>query len=191
VPPFKVQVRVRRDGVGARPIVPKFTVTATSVVVPDLKLKVADAGKDEQLPAPTPMVYVRPAACVELFRMTAPGGVTERVVGIVPRPTVIEVDPVRLATGFTTTVAVVELPPGSQLTNTAVGVAVSTFAACMVPMQAVSPSSATTALAPNFLKTDKSISGPFLFVGFSPTALATTRPFFTSHFSYRRVRKIL
>jgi hypothetical protein len=83
--------------------------------------------------------------------------------GIVPRPTEIEVLPVRLATGCTTIVAVVELPPGSQLMLTGFGVALSTIAACVDPMQAVSPSSATTALEPIFLKTDESISGPFLY----------------------------
>jgi len=79
------------------------------------------------------------------------------VAGIVPRPTAIEVVPVRFATGLITTVAVVELPPGSQLMLTAVGFATSRFAACIVPIQAVSPSSATTALEPILLKTDESI----------------------------------
>jgi hypothetical protein len=85
------------------------------------------------------------------------------VAGSVPKPTEIEAVPVRLVTGFTTNVAVVLLPPGSQLMLTAAGVATSWFAACIVPMQAVSPSSATTALEPVFRMTDESIRGPFLF----------------------------
>jgi hypothetical protein len=128
---------------------------------------------------------------VVVFKVVPAEGVTEICDGNVPRPTAIEVVPARVATGLITRVADVELPPGSQLMLTVAGVAVSTFAACMVPMQAVSPSSATTALEPIFLKTDESIRGPFLFRRFSPTASAIVRPFFTSHCSYRSAAEIL
>src|SRR5581483_2537691 len=106
---------------------------------------------------------MRPAACVEVLRVVAEGGLTEICDGNVPIPTEIEVLPLRVANGCITSVADVELPPGSQLMLTVAGVALSTFAACIDPMQAVSPSSATTALEPIFRKTDESIRGPFLF----------------------------